>query len=165
MDQTLKQRLVGAVVLTALAAIFVPMLFDDPVDETGRKINELKIPELPSHLQAAHSVRLPGKPSDVITIPVKKPLKTVDSGSGESAAFTRWFLQVGVFSQQTNALALRDKLKKQGFFASVTKVMNEKGAMYRVRVGPEMSKEIAEQVKAKLDKLNNIKSFISIDES
>ena len=32
MNQELKQRLIGAVVVTALAAIFIPMLFDDPVD-------------------------------------------------------------------------------------------------------------------------------------
>ena len=79
MDQELKQRLVGAVVITALAAIFVPMLFDDPVDETGRKINELKIPELPSRLQRANSVKLPEKPSDVLNLPTRKPLTTVNS--------------------------------------------------------------------------------------
>ena len=43
MDQDLKQRLVGAVVITALAAIFVPMLFDDPIDESGKLISQLKI--------------------------------------------------------------------------------------------------------------------------
>ncbi len=51
MDQELKQRLIGAAVITALAAIFVPMLFDDPIDESGKSINELKIPELPAKAQ------------------------------------------------------------------------------------------------------------------
>ncbi len=163
MDQELKQRLVGAVVITALAAIFVPMLFDDPVDETGRKINELKIPELPSRLQRVNSVKLPEKPSDVLNLPARKPLTTVDSGSGESVDLKRWFLQVGVFSQQINALALQDKLRQQGFSASMIKVDSKKGTMYRVKVGPEMSKARAEQVKAKLKKLNNLNSFISED--
>ncbi len=47
MDQELKQRLIGAVVVTALAAIFIPMLFDDPVDNSGQVVSELIIPEAP----------------------------------------------------------------------------------------------------------------------
>lgn len=164
MDQELKQRVVGAVVITALAAIFVPMLFDDPVDQTGKKINELKIPELPTRLQRANSVTLPENTEDVINLPGREPLNAADSGSKEFDALTRWFLQAGIFTQKTNALALQDKLRKQGFSASVTKVNSEKEEMFRVRVGPEINKESVEQVKAKLEQLNNIKSFISIEE-
>lgn len=65
MDQELKQRLIGAVVITALAAIFVPMLFDDPIDDTGKSINELKIPELPSKVQDVEIMPLPEKVEDV----------------------------------------------------------------------------------------------------
>jgi DedD protein len=67
MDQELKQRLIGAAVITALAAIFVPMLFDDPVDETGKSINELKIPELPAKAQDVEIMPLPEKVEDVAT--------------------------------------------------------------------------------------------------
>ena len=44
MNQELKHRLIGAVVITALATIFIPMLFDDPIDDTGQVVSELKIP-------------------------------------------------------------------------------------------------------------------------
>ncbi|MDD1635938.1 MAG: hypothetical protein LUQ06_06575, partial [Methylococcaceae bacterium] len=44
MNQELKQRLIAAVVVTALAAIFIPMLFDDPVDNSGQLVSELVIP-------------------------------------------------------------------------------------------------------------------------
>ncbi len=67
MDQELKQRLIGAAVITALAAIFVPMLFDDPIDETGKSINELKIPELPAKVQDVEIMPLPEKVEDVAT--------------------------------------------------------------------------------------------------
>lgn len=74
MDQELKQRLIGAAVITALAAIFVPMLFDDPIDESGKSINELKIPELPSQAQDVEIMPLPEKPEDVATVPApEKP--------------------------------------------------------------------------------------------
>lgn len=76
MDQELKQRLIGAAVITALAAIFVPMLFDDPIDETGKNINELKIPELPAKAQEVEIMPLPEKVDDVATAPpVEKPQK------------------------------------------------------------------------------------------
>ncbi|PPD34091.1 MAG: sporulation protein [Methylomonas sp.] len=74
MDQELKQRLIGAAVITALAAIFVPMLFDDPIDESGKSINELKIPELPAKAQDVEIMPLPEKVEDVATIaPIEKP--------------------------------------------------------------------------------------------
>lgn len=45
MNQELTQRIIGAVVVTALAAIFIPMLFDDPVEDSDQVINPLEIPE------------------------------------------------------------------------------------------------------------------------
>lgn len=59
MDQELKQRLIGAVVITALAAIFVPMLFDDPIEESGQLVNELALPEPPVQEFAKTAERLP----------------------------------------------------------------------------------------------------------
>lgn len=74
MDQELRQRLVGAFVITALLAIFVPMLFDDDVDQTGKNINQLTIPEVPAKAQEVEIMPLPEKAEDVATvIPVEKP--------------------------------------------------------------------------------------------
>ncbi len=160
MDQDLKQRLVGAVVITALAAIFVPMLFDDPVDDSGKMISELKIPEAPAILNE-DSTELPKNIDDVTKLSqsgtvIKQVLKKrVDS------QMDRWFLQVGSFGQKENAAALQDKLRKQGFPASIMTVYGEKGALFKVRVGPELDKKRAEAMKVKLDKLNNIKSILS----
>lgn len=91
MDQELKQRLIGAAVITALAAIFVPMLFDDPVDETGKSINELKIPELPEKVQDVEIMPLPEKVEDVVTpAPVEQqaeqPVKSAPAMVEEEAA-------------------------------------------------------------------------------
>ena len=47
MDHELKQRLIGAVVITALAAIFIPMLFDDPVDNSAKNVAEMTAPLAP----------------------------------------------------------------------------------------------------------------------
>lgn len=81
-DQELKQRLIGAAVITALAAIFVPMLFDDAVDETGKNVNELQIPAMPAKAQEVEIMPLPEKAEDVATvIPVEKSPKPMQSNA------------------------------------------------------------------------------------
>lgn len=163
MDQELKQRLVGAVVITALAAIFVPMLFDDPVDETGKRINELEIPPLPERLEDGQSFNMPGSSEEVINLPVRKQLKVATPESDQVPELKRWYLQVGIFSQEGNALTLRNKLRQQGFATSISKVNSEKGMLYKVKVGPELNKERAERVKSRLEKMTDIKSFVAQD--
>ena len=89
-DQELKQRLIGAAVITALAAIFVPMLFDDAVDETGKNVNQLQIPAIPAKAQEVEIMPLPEKAEDVATvIPVEKSPKPIQSNAfneGEAEA-------------------------------------------------------------------------------
>ncbi|MGD0959242.1 MAG: SPOR domain-containing protein [Methylomonas sp.] len=84
MDQELKQRLIGAAVITALAAIFVPMLFDDAVDETGKEISSLTIPSIPEKEQDVEISPLPEKMGDVATAaPTEKSLATAPNQGGE----------------------------------------------------------------------------------
>jgi DedD protein len=86
-DQELKQRLIGAAVITALAAIFVPMLFDDPIDETGKTINELKIPELPVKAQDVEIMPLPETVEDVAAkAPEERPAPPAAVSEGDDEA-------------------------------------------------------------------------------
>lgn len=71
MDQELKQRLIGAVVVTALAAIFIPMLFDDPVDNSGQVVSELIIPEAP--IVEDNVDRLPANAEQVVNTEKGEP--------------------------------------------------------------------------------------------
>ena len=59
MDHELKQRLIGAIVVTALAAIFVPMLFDDPVDSSSQQVSELPLPKAPNDIEKISEKQLP----------------------------------------------------------------------------------------------------------
>lgn len=250
MDQELKQRLIGAAVITALAAIFVPMLFDDPVDESGKSVSELKIPELPSQAQDVEIMPLPEKPEDVATAPAaEKPKAPVATGSYEGEdeadmdmaarpravitekeavatprpkslgpapsfaeaedvdasvpsveqaapvkspasrmateapvkstkpvteqaskptaplenATMRLYLNVGSFSQKSNATTMLENLKKQGFAASIKEVSSDKGTIYKVRVGPMLDKAKVQEMKARLAKIN-VNSFVSDEE-
>lgn len=51
MDQNLKQRIIGAIILTALAVIFVPMLFEEPV-ESVESVKDLDLPEFPKEFES-----------------------------------------------------------------------------------------------------------------
>ena len=87
MDQELKQRLIGAAVITALAAIFIPMLFDDAVDDAGKEVNALTIPELPAKVQEVEIAPLPEKPEEVIAAaPAEKPVNAIPHLVEESDA-------------------------------------------------------------------------------
>ena len=69
MNQELKQRLIGAVVVTALAAIFIPMLFDDPVDNSGQSVSELVIPATPVNTGEESANKLPTSANQVLNTP------------------------------------------------------------------------------------------------
>jgi DedD protein len=68
MDHELKQRLIGAVVVTALAAIFVPMLFDDPVENSAQLVTEQTIPT-PVNTAAETANKVPTSNEQVLAAP------------------------------------------------------------------------------------------------
>jgi len=215
MNPGLKQRLVGAVVLIALAVIFLPMLLPGNGGSTmplfGSNVpaspttsfEPLEIPlQVPPTAPSTEvSVVDQPQPGDVASnekpqqpplvapapaagpaassappvsatasaqppvVPPQAPVQQVpqkQSTSVQSVASTpvprtpgeAWDVQLGSFSSSVNALALQDKVRKAGFRAFVEKVKGEQGTSYRVRVGPESSRERAdalrEQVQGKL---------------
>ncbi len=179
MNEQVKQRLVGAVVLVSLAVIFIPMLLDGDDDSSmsrnGSNIPQqpdfdfepLEIPLQPIEPVAAERPRVIDKPEPAEAEPprpaVTKPAesKPVEAAQGPAAPISKpvtspakgaatdepvaWVVQVGSFSQSANALALRDKLRKNGFTAFVEKYRDKDKTSYRVRVGPELKRATAER--------------------
>ena len=176
MDNTLKQRLVGAAVITALAAIFVPMLFDDPIEKNGQSIRALEIPPSPEIAFQSEKKSIPTSIDEVLAVPEAEPIKiesaqegvettnkvaTVNVKPKKDPELIRWVIQIGSFGQRQNALALRDKLRKQGFSAFVDSIeVKEKGTHYRVRVGPELDKNRAQATQRKIEKQYQVKSIL-----
>ena len=79
MNQELNQRLIGAVVVTALAAIFIPMLFDDPVDNSGQLVSELVIPATPVNTGEESANKLPTSANQVLNKPDVGPETVVNT--------------------------------------------------------------------------------------
>lgn len=63
-----------------------------------------------------------------------------------------WVIQVGSFSSETNAFALRDQLQAKGFTSFVEKSQGAGSASFRVRVGPEILRSEATSIQSRLKK-------------
>ena len=72
MDDALRQRLVGAAVIIALAVIFVPMLLDSPDEATGTQQVDLTIP--PRTEPGVETRRLPLDPTMTAPTPSAEPM-------------------------------------------------------------------------------------------
>ncbi|MFK7955133.1 MAG: SPOR domain-containing protein [Lysobacterales bacterium] len=62
-------------------------------------------------------------------------------------ALQGWMVQLGSFASESNATALRDKLRAGGFAAHVSDAGSSAGARYRVRVGPELDEASAKRTR------------------
>ena len=172
----LKQRLLGAVVLVALAVIFIPMLlsggrdmempvFGSNVPERSTEIANIQHIDIKEtqkkELKLVNPKRIPIAPN----LPEPKIVKEEETSSiaKKIASLTKeeeksviketvWAVQVGSFSKRSNALGLKDKLRKKKVHAFVERIMKNNKTTYRVRVGPEISREKAVALKLKLKK-------------
>lgn len=205
MNIQLKQRLVGAVVLVALAVIFIPMLLpgegdlgggikgsnippepdfrfppvavapkappvaEAPVvplgDEQSSKENEPPAapvkPEPPKEPEGKPKAKPQAKPE---TKPKSKPAtapaaKAVPEKT-KPGQVNAWVVQVGSFADRKNARALRDKLRKQGHASFVESINGASGRVYRVRVGPELTKAAADKLSQRLAKEAGLKGLV-----
>ena len=170
----LKQRLVGAVVLIALAVIFIPMLlsggrdmempvFGSNVPERSAEITNIK------HIDIKEVQKTESHPINPKRIPIAhglpEPKIVKEKNSKSIVALTEkekekkpvikktvWAVQVGSFNKRSNALGLKDKLRKKKIHAFVERIMKNNKVIYRVRVGPEITRKKAEALKMKLKK-------------
>lgn len=182
----MKQRIVGAFVLVALAAIIIPMLLDFRKDE-GVLEQSVDIPPKPKDVtvqvlplihpdkpdlpppaagQVPQVQATQEEPSQDQAPPPLPTSPTADtsaqlpprhdtSAAAASAAPgpAAWAVQVGSFSSQSHALALRDKLREKHFTAYVEKVTLDSGqSSYRVRVGPQLLRSDAEETQHRLQR-------------
>ena len=157
MEKTLQQRLVGAAVLVALGVILIPALLDGSGFKS-RHDRSIDIPVKPL-LPTLKEEKL--KPVAIAT-PVDIRKKRVEQKKKDNPPkpIESWALQVGTFSKETNALAFRDDLQKQGYLAYSEMTESEGKKSYRVRIGPELEKTKLEKLKEKLKAEKKIDGYI-----
>jgi DedD protein len=188
MDQKLKQRLVGAVVLISLAVIFIPIILEGPDDEWSPHTQGM--PE-PPKIDYRAQIELPPpdagpspRPAPAVVEPVAEEAAEPEPAAGESAAEAvvavpepmpptaapvpatvvpadAWLIQVGSFSLQPNALGLRNRLQQAGFEAILQDVKTPSGEItYRVLVGPLDDRATADKLQQRLLREQQLKGLV-----
>ncbi len=163
-----RRRLVGAVALTILAAIFLPMVFDDrqkpvgnvqiqiPDERTAAPFSPLPVSAPPAASSPAPEAKQPPpiKPAPIQAAPVKPALEKT---APEKAAKVekkqgQFVVQLGVFSSARNVKELRAKLASNGIKTYVESIKTAGGDKTRVRAGPYATQHDAETAKKRIAK-------------
>lgn len=171
-EGSLKQRLVGAVVLVILAVIVIPMLLGGeghspltksnipppPASEFSSKIIPLEdVPPTGSlntvPMELAPVVE-PPPPVPAQPVAPKAPAQALPMPGSRvdkvPAAATGWVVRLGSFANEQNAHALRDQLRSKGYQPLVEKITANGATLLRVSVGPEPDRKRAEALRDKL---------------
>jgi DedD protein len=158
-DEHLKQRLVGASVLIALAVIFLPSFFQkaERVEINTRS----HIPEAPSIEPIV--INKPIKPAGVV-VPAASTIKSVEETPKVDARLNSqgvplgWVLQVASFKSKASAekfVATLSKGNDQAYFKSA---QTSQGQFYRVYLGPLIDKNQAKARQQEIDEIHKVKS-------
>jgi len=168
MDTPLKQRLIGAVVLIALAVIFLPMLVKGPAPDSGVSDVPLDVPAAPGGQYETRELPLvaPGQPSEsgalgmpVATAPNPDAAAPAeDTPVGETTPATaagNYAVSFGAYASAKDADAVIARLRQSqlpGYHEETT--INGRNA-WRVRVGPYLDRAAAESARLQAVKVRN----------
>ena len=169
MQQRLRQRLIGAVILMGLAVALLPLLLEDgrgpqslreganiPAPPAESDFTSRIVPLEPADLspeksrQAVEQARAP-ESQPAAPVAGKREGEEVQEGSGEvRVGVSAWVVQLGSFASEENARKLLTRLKKKGYPAFLDPAYTEQGRQYRVRVGPELTRTRARALRKRL---------------
>ena len=167
MEQALKQRLIGAVVLLAIAVIFLPVLFDrkhlEPIDTRTQIPPEPQIKQVVIEEPVVPEIESPApkpeemfEPEEVDEAPVIAEKPGLDS----QGLVKSWVLQVASFRDTQHANALKRKLTAANYTAFSRESKFKNGTVFRVYVGPKLDKAELLRIKSKVDSDFNVSSLL-----
>ncbi len=89
-------------------------------------------------------------PTPAAPTPASAPAPVPAAATPVAAAGTGFAVQLGAFSSANDATALRDRLRAGGINAFTEVVQTDRGTLTRVKAGPVLGRDDAEQLKAKV---------------
>lgn len=172
MDTALKQRLIGAVVLVALAVIFLPMLVKGPAPDSGVSDVPLKVPDAPEGQYETREIPLvaPGNAPANGAVGLPAPSANAPAPAGDASAAPapadaglmpattaggNYAVSFGAYASQADANAVVARLKQAklpGYSEAAT--INNRSA-YRVRIGPYADQATAEAMRLEAVKVRS----------
>lgn len=130
---------------------------DNDVATKEAAVKETAVKEKQATTQSSESKTQVQEP----VVETKSTAKTVSKPKpAKKPIVSGWAVQLGSFSVQKNALKLRDRLRKKGHASFVEEYARAGKTHYRVRVGPELTRELATELKKKLKAETKIDGFI-----
>lgn len=186
MDEGLKQRIIGAVVLIIAAVVFLPMLLSGQ-DETVQVEVEVPeapvldsqlmepvapaplpepaaVPDMPTSVSEAPEPLPAAAPATVAPTPTPAPAEpepVAESAPAAAPAVTGdWVIQLGSFSSAANAEGLSKELRTQGYNAYTHSATVQGKSITRVYVGPLASREAASRLRDELERKRGSKGFV-----
>lgn len=187
MTQGLKQRLVGAVVLLAIAVLFVPSFLRErqvePVstktlipDQPVRETLTFESPRAPDNIEPApapESMFVPEENSQPVVESLEQAQTeeaSADASPAEPSTPSEprerdleqgaWVVQVASFRSADSARNLRDRLQAEGHRAYMRSATTDSGEVSRVYIGPKVDRDEAQSTKAAVDQLLQVESLI-----
>lgn len=162
MDSSLKQRLVGATVLVALAVIFLPMLVKGPAPDSGVSDVSLDIPDEPKSDSNTKTVDLPLAPSAAVPQAgvVGMPADAQDGAASASdtpfpaVAAGDYVVDFGSYATTADAGMVIAALQKVGLPAFSETSKGKRGDVQRVRIGPFSDRAVAESARLAAGKVD-----------
>jgi len=135
---------------------------ETPVDVTVDTVIDAATPPVTAPAPTKPSVSNPAPVTAPATPSTRTPVapSSATPRSPAKAPANAWVVQLGSFSSEQNAWALRDKLRNKGYHAFVERVSEGGKMVIRVRIGPELQRTKAEAVQQKLEKEMKIKGIV-----
>jgi DedD protein len=153
MDERLRKRLIGAIVLMSLLVIFVPIL----IEKQNEMILDVgNVVPLPQNLPGLEGI--PGPESFVRPVELSEPVYeeaeevTEDEPLSAATNLDAWALQLASFSDPKRADALLRDLRKKSYVCYRETITISGKKHYRVRIGPEIDRSRLVAIKQKLQK-------------
>ena len=162
MDSSLKQRLVGAVVLIALAVIFLPMLVKGPAPDSGVSDVPLDIPAEPKADAATRDLPLtaPGAMPEggAVGMPATTPEPAATepdpAGALPTVAAGDYAVSFGSYASVADADKVIAALRSAGLTAYREAVQLGGREAQRVRIGPFADGAVAESARLRAVQVN-----------
>ena len=165
----LRQRVVGAIVLTSLAIIILPMLLDGPGEDRARVVTnipeppefdlkEIAISDFTRNIQQMEQDSAAQLPEETVddTDYSEKEAYALDSNHLPIA----WSLQFGSFRDRKNAENLRADLRDAQYRSYILQHKTDEGDAFKVLVGPMMDRTIVEKISQEIQTRMHLEGHI-----
>lgn len=186
MAPALQNRLVGTIIIVALAVIFLPDFLDG---EKAKNVEQFSsVPSAPARKPIVQPESFPTaraqsatqRPVEVVSEPVvddPKPVRSnTQNDSVEDNDLARqtvvehpasktenagWVIQMGSFRHQKNVQQLLQKLESAGYRAFSRPIQTNSGSLTKVFIGPDLDKKKLEVAVPHLKELTGLKGRVT----